>query len=61
MPYVDTGDKNQYIGHCRQCDGQWVVTANVRGKEATESDTRTGRICPYCNSAAVYYTTEDNR
>jgi hypothetical protein len=61
MPYVDTGDKTQDIGHCRTCKGQWVVTANIKGKKATHENTATGRVCPYCQSAAVYYTTEDNR
>jgi hypothetical protein len=61
MPYIDTGDKTTDIGHCRTCKGQWVVTANIKGKKATHDHTATGRVCPYCKSTAVYYTTEDNR
>lgn len=61
MPYVDTGDDYTYIGHCRKCKGQWVVAANIKGKIATHKDTATGRVCPYCQSQSVYYTTEDNR
>lgn len=63
MPYIDTGDKTTTIGHCRnrKCKGQWVVSANIKGKIATHNDTATGRVCPYCQSASVYYTKEDNR
>lgn len=61
MPYIDTGSKTTTLAHCRRCKGQWVVTANIKGKVATESDTATGRVCPYCQSESVYYTKEDNR
>lgn len=61
MPYIDKGQSSTDIGHCRTCKGQWVVTANIRGKKATENDTANGRICPYCQSASVYYTSESNK
>lgn len=61
MPYIDTGAKSQDIGHCRHCKGQWVVTANIKGKVATQDNTATGRVCPFCKSQSVYYTKEDNR
>lgn len=61
MPYIDTGARYQYIGHCKTCKGQWVVTANIKGKSATHDNTTTGRVCPYCRSQSVRYVKEDNR
>lgn len=61
MPYVDNGQNLQDIGHCRTCKGQWVVTDNIRGKKGTHRHTYNGRKCPYCDSANIYYSQEDNR
>lgn len=61
MPYIDTGAKYTLIGHCRRCNGQWVVTANLKGKSATHDNTATGRVCPYCKGTSVRYEKEDNR
>jgi hypothetical protein len=61
MPYVDNGQKFTDIGHCRTCRGQWVVTANLRGKTGNDRHTYSGKVCPYCKNSSVRYTKEDNR
>lgn len=61
MPYVDSDRKTQDIGHCRTCKGQWVVTANLRGKRGNDAYNYNGQVCPYCRSGNVRYTKEDNR
>lgn len=61
MPYIDVGQKTNDIGHCRTCGGQWVVAEGTKGKRATRSNQHTGRVCPFCKSASVYYRKESNR
>lgn len=50
-----TEKKTQDIGHCRECDFQWVVKDGTKGQT---HEGVTGRKCPFCNSERVYYTKE---
>lgn len=61
MPYVDNGQKTQDIGHCKNCDFQWVITANIRGDKGSHRHTYNGRVCPFCKSNAIRYSKESNR
>lgn len=55
---TSTEPSTQDIGHCRKCKGQWVVRDGAKGQKHGYA---TGKVCPYCKSANVYYTKEDNR